>query len=108
MWLRDMNFVIYFGIFCSAAATQWMVLTRIAREVNPHLLAGEEYPTSRWAFSPRSLRSPMNQIKLCRLHRQFFPESYLRWVLVATWVMMILFFVLGWQFDRSHSIARPR
>jgi hypothetical protein len=83
-----------------------VVWKRIARQVNQYLPAGEEYPTSRWAFSPKSLRSPINQIKLYRLHRQFFPDSYLRWLILATWVLMILFWVLCLQFDHSHTLTR--
>jgi hypothetical protein len=46
-----------------------------------------------------------HQLKLCRQHRQYFPESYLRWVILATWVLMIVFWMLCWQFDHSHTIA---
>ncbi len=102
-----MGFFFYFGIFYSAGLAHWMVLKRIAKEVNQHLPDSEQYPTSVWVFSPRSLQSPINEIKLWRLHRQFFRESYLRWLHLATWVLMILFFVLCVQFDRSHSIAHP-
>jgi len=102
-----MGFFFYFGILYSAGLAHWMVLKRIAKEVNQHLPDSEQYPTSVWVFSPRSLQSPINEIKLWRLHRQFFRESYLRWLHLATWVLMILFFVLCVQFDRSHSIAHP-
>jgi hypothetical protein len=102
---HNMDALFYFGMFFLSGLTQWKAWKRIAREVNQYLPAGEEYPTSRWAFSPRSLSSPMNQIKLWRLHRQFFPESYLRWVILATWVLMIVFWVLCWQFDRVHSVT---
>jgi hypothetical protein len=47
------------------------------------------------------------EIKIWRLHRQFFRESYLPWLNLAAWVLMIVFFVLCVQFDRSHSIAHP-
>jgi hypothetical protein len=102
-----MGILFYFGIFYSAGLAQWMVWKRITREVNQHLPDSEQYPTSVWAFSRRSARAPINQIKIWRLHRQFFRESYLRLLYLATWVLMILFFVLGLQFDRSHSIAHP-
>jgi hypothetical protein len=102
-----MGFLFYFGIFYSAGLAQWMVWKRITREVNQQLPDSEQYPTSVWSFSPRTARAPINQIKIWRLHRQFFRESYLRSLFLATWVVMILFFVLVVQFDRSHSIAQP-
>ena len=96
----------YFGIFYLAALARWMVLKRIAKDVNQYLPDSEQYPTSLLAFSPRSLQSPINEIiKIWRLHRQFFRESYLRWLHLATWVLMIVFFVLCVQSDRSHSIV---
>ena len=100
-----MGILFYFGIFYLAGLAQWMVLKRLTKEVNQHLPDSEQYATSMWTFSPRSVRSPINEIKIWRLHRQFFPESYLPWVHLATWVLMIVFFVLCVQFDRSHSIA---
>jgi len=102
-----MGFLFYFGIFYSAGLAQWMVWKRITSEVNQHLPESERYPTSRWAFSRRSSHSPINQFKIWQLHRQFFRESYLRWLYLATLVLMILFFILCVQFDRSHSIAHP-
>lgn len=103
----SMGILFYFGIFYSAGLAQWFVLKRITNEVNQHLPYSEQYVASIWAFSPRSVRSPINEIKVWRLHRQFFPESYLPWVHLATWVLMIVFFVLCVQFDRSHFIAHP-
>ena len=100
-----MGILFYFGIFYSAGLAQWMVLKRITKDVNQHLPDSEQYPTSLLAFSPRSLRSPINEIKIWRLHRQFFCDSYLRWLHLATWDLMIVFFILCVQFDRSHSIA---
>ena len=76
-------------------------------QVNQHLPYSEQSVASIWAFSPRSVRSPINEIKVWRLHRQFFPESYLPWLHLATWVLMIVFFALCVQFDGSHSIAHP-
>ena len=102
-----MGILFYFGIFYLAGLARWMVLKRIIKEINQHLPDSEQYPTSVWAFSPRSFQSPINEIKIWRLHRQFFRESYLRWLHLASWVLMILFWVLCWQFDRSHSIAHP-
>jgi hypothetical protein len=102
-----MDILFYFGIFYSAGLAQWMVWKRITREVNQHLPDCEQFPTSVWAFSPRSARAPINQIKIWRLHRQLFRESYLRLFYLATWVLMILFFVLCAQFGRSHSIVHP-
>jgi hypothetical protein len=100
-----MYILFYFGILYSACLAQWMVLKRMTREVNQYLPDGEQFPTSVWAFSPRTARAPLNQIKIWRLHRQFFRESYLPWLYLATWALIILFFVLCVQFDRSHSIA---
>ena len=102
-----MEILFYFGTFYFAGLAQWMVLKRITDQVNQHLPYSEQYVASIWAFSPRSVRSPINEIKVWRLHRQFFPESYLPWLHLATWVLMIVFFVLCVQFDRSHSIAHP-
>ena len=102
-----MGILFYFGILYSAGLAQWMVWKRIAREVNQQLPDSEQFPTSVWAFSRRSARAPINQIKIWRLHRQFFRESYLRSLYLAAWVLMILFFVLCLRFDRSHSIAHP-
>jgi hypothetical protein len=103
-----MGILFYFGTFWLAGLAQWMVLKRITREVNEHLPDGEQYTTSMWAFSPRSARSPINEIKIWRLHRQFYRESYLPWFHLATWILMIVFFILCVQFDRSHSIAHPQ
>jgi hypothetical protein len=100
-----MGILFYFGMFYSAGLAQWMIWKRITTEVNQHLPDSEQYPTSVLAFSPRSFQSPINQFKIWRLHRQFFRKSYLRWLYLATLAMMILFFVLCAQFDRSHSIA---
>ncbi len=101
-----MGIVFYFGMFYLAGLARWMVLKRIAKDVNQYLPDREQYPTSLLAFSPRSLQSPINEINIRRLHRQFFHESYLRWLHLATWVLMIVFLVLCVQFDRSHSFAR--
>jgi hypothetical protein len=101
-----MGILFYFGIFYSAGLAQWMVWKRITTEVNQQLPDSEQYTTAVWAFSPRTARAPINQIKIWRLHRQFFRESYLRLLYLVTWGVMILFFVLVVQFDRSHSIAR--
>jgi len=100
-----MGILFYFVIFYLAALARWMVLKRIAKDVNQYLPDSEQYPTSLLAFSPRSLQSPINEIKIWRLHRQFFREGYLRWLHLATWVLMIVFFVLCLQSDRSHSIV---
>ena len=100
-----MGILFYFGIFYSACLAEGMVFRRITREVNQHLPECEQYPTSMWSFSRRSARSPINQIKIWRLHRQLFCKSYLRWLYLVNWVLMILFFVLCAQFGRSHSIA---
>jgi hypothetical protein len=102
-----MGILLYFGIFYSACIAQWRVWKRIIREVNEHLPDSEQYPTSMLAFSPRSSASPINQFKVWQLHRQFFRESYLRWLYLAIWVLLIIFFGLCVQFDRSHSIAHP-
>ena len=102
-----MGILFYFGIFYSACLAQWMVLKRMTREVNQRLPDSEQFLTSVWAFSSRTARAPTNQIKIWRLHRQFFPESYLPWLYLASWVLMILVFVFCVQFDRSHSVARP-
>lgn len=104
---HTMEIIFYFGTFYFAGLAQWMVLKRITNQVNQHLPYSEQYVASIWAFSPRSVRSPINEIKVWRLHRQFFPESYLPWLHLATWALMIVFFVLCVQFDRSHSIAHP-
>jgi hypothetical protein len=100
-----MGILFYFGTFCSAGLAHWMVLKRMAREVNQHLPDSEQFITAVWAFSRRSARAPINEIKIWRLHRQFFRESCLPWLYLATWVLMIVFFVLCVQFDRSHYIA---
>jgi hypothetical protein len=102
-----MSILFYFGIFYLAGLAQWMFLKRMARQVNQLLPDCEQFPTSLWVFSPRTARAPINQIRIWRLHRQFFRESYLPWLYLATWVLMILFFVLCLQFDRSHSIVHP-
>jgi hypothetical protein len=102
-----MEILFYFGTIYFAGLAQWMLLKRITRQVNQHLPYSEQYVASIWAFSPRSVRSPINEIKVWRLHRQFFPESYLPWLHLATWVLMIAFIVLCVRFDRSHSIAHP-
>ncbi len=102
-----MGIVFYFGIFCLAGLAHWMVLKRITEEVNQYLPDGEQYDASLWSFSPRSVRSPVNEIKIWRLHRQFFRESYLPWLCLATWFLILVFFVICVQFDRSHSVAHP-
>jgi hypothetical protein len=95
-----MGVLFYFGIFYSAGLAQWMVWKRITREVNQHLPDSEQYSTSLWAIH-RSARAPTNQFKIWRLHRQFYRESYLRWLFLATLVMMILFFILTVLADRA-------
>jgi hypothetical protein len=100
-----MDILFYFGTFYFAGLAQWMVLKRITNQVNQYLPYNEQYVATMWAFSPRSVRSPINEIKVWRLHRQFFPESYLPWLHLATWVLMIVFFILCVQFDRFHAIA---
>jgi len=104
---ESMGILFYFGAFYFAGLAQWLVLKRITKEVNLHLSCSEQYVASIWAFSPRSVRSPINEIKVWRLHRQFFPQSYLPWIYLATWVLMILFFILCVQFDHRHSIFHP-
>ena len=101
---RIMEILLYFGTFFFAGLAQRTILKRITSQVNQHLPFGEQFVASIWAFSPRSVRSPINEIKVWRLHRQFFPESYLPWLHLATWVLMIVLGVLCVQFDRSHSI----
>jgi hypothetical protein len=100
-----MHFLIYFGIFYSACLAQWIVLKRMITQVNQYLSDGEQFPTSLWAISPRTSRAPINQIRIWRLHRQLFPESYLPWLYLAIWALIILSSLLCVQFDRSHSIA---
>ncbi len=102
-----MQILFYFGIFYVACLVQWMVLKRMTREVNQYLPDGEQFPTSLWAVSPRTVRAPINQIRIWRLHRQFFSESYLPWLYLVTWGVLILFLLLCVQFDRSHSIVQP-
>lgn len=102
-----MDFLFYLGMFYSAILAQWIVWKRIIRGVNLHLPESEQYPTSMWAFSPRSSASPINQFKIWQLHRQFFRESYLRWLYLFTLALMILFLGLCVRFDRFHSIAHP-
>jgi hypothetical protein len=87
------NVLVYFGIFYSAGLAQWMVWKRITQQVNQHLPDGEQYSTSLWAFQ-RSARAPVNQFKIWQLHRQFYRESYLRLLFLATLVLMIVFFGL--------------
>lgn len=101
-----MEILFYLGIFFSATLAQWIVLKRIIREVNQYLPNDEQYPASVLAFSPRSTRSPINQIKVWRLHRQLFPESCLPFLYLAIWVVLILFWGLCLHFDRAHSISR--
>jgi hypothetical protein len=95
------NVMVYFGIFYSACLAEWMVLKRMAREVNQYLPESEQYITSVWSFSPRTARAPGNQYRIWQLHRQFFPESYLRWLLLASLVLMVLFFGLTGFADRQ-------
>jgi hypothetical protein len=102
-----MEILFYFGTFYFAGLAHWMVLKRITSQVNQHLPYGEQYVAKVLAFSPRTVLSPINEIKVWRLHRQFFPESYLPWLHFATVVLMIILFLLCVQFDRSHSIAHP-
>jgi hypothetical protein len=100
-----MGLVIYFGIFYLSGLAQWTVVKRMAREVNRHLPEGDQYVASVWTFSGRSARAPINEINIWRLHRQLYSESYLPWLDLAAWVLMIVFWLLCAQFDRSHSIA---
>jgi|SRR5579863_314190 len=102
-----MHILLYFGIFYAACQAQWMVLKRMTRQVNQHLPDSEQFPTSLWAFSPRTVRTPINQIRIWRLHRQFFRESYLPWLFLVIWALIILFFALCAQFVHTHSIAHP-
>jgi hypothetical protein len=102
-----MEILLYFGTCYVAGLAQWMVLKRITNQVNQHLPYSEQYVATIWTFSRRSVRSPINEIRVWRLHRQFFPESYLPWLHLATWILMIVFLVLSVQFDRAHSIAFP-
>jgi hypothetical protein len=102
-----MEILFYLGTFYFAGLAHWMVLKRITSQVNQHLPCGEQYVAKVLAFSPRTVLSPINEIKVWRLHRQFFPVSYLPWLQLATVVLMIVFFLLCVQFDRSHSIAHP-
>jgi hypothetical protein len=95
-----MEVLFYFGIFYLTGLAQWMVWKRITREVNQHLPDSEQYSTSLWAFQ-RSARAPTNQFKIWRLHRQFYRESYLRWLFLAILVLMILFFILTVLADRA-------
>ena len=88
-----MGVLFCFGILYLAGLAQWMVWKRITREVNQHLPDSEQYSTSMWAFQ-RSARAPVNQFKIWQLHRQFYRESYLRLLFLATLVVMILFFGL--------------
>ena len=104
---HTMEIIFYFGTFYFAGVAQWMVLKRITNQVNQHLPYSEQYVASIWAFSPRSVRSPINEIKVWRLHRQFFPESYLRLLLLASFVLMILFFGLTVFADRQAVSHHP-
>src|SRR5580698_4709376 len=88
-----MRVLLCFGIFYLAGLAQWMVWKRMTREVNQHLPDNEQYSTSLWAFQ-RSARAPVHQFRIWRLHRQFYRDSYLRWLLLVTLVVMILFFGL--------------
>jgi hypothetical protein len=70
-----MGILFYFGIFYSAGLTLWMVWKRIIREVNQYLPDGDQYPTSVWAFSPRSSQSPINQFKILETASAIFPHE---------------------------------
>jgi hypothetical protein len=85
-----------------------MVWKQIIREVNRRLPESEQYPTSVRTFSPRSSQSPINQFKIWRLHRQFFRESYLRWLFLAILALMILFFGLTVFADRRQVVSPHR
>jgi hypothetical protein len=95
-----MGVLVYFVLFYSAGLAQWMVWKRITTEVNHHLPDNEQYSTSMWAFQ-RSARGPINQFKIWRLHRQFYRESYLRWLFLAMLGLMILFFWLTFSADMA-------
>lgn len=102
-----MGVLLYFAIFYSACMAEWMVWTRMARQVNRLLPTSEQFPTSRWALSPRYAHAPTNQFKIWKLHRQFYPESNLRLLMLATLALMVLFFGLTVFADRQAVSHRP-
>jgi hypothetical protein len=104
--------IIYFVIFFLVALAHWIVTKRMTRQVNQHLPESEQYstaifPSSTLAFQ-RSARSPVYQFRIFQLHRQFFPESSLRWFWFATLILMIIFFALTAIADhQQRAVSAP-
>jgi hypothetical protein len=88
------NLFVYLGIFFSGGVAQTLVWNRITSEVNQRLPDSEQYSISVWALR-RSARGPFNQFKIWQLHRQFFRDSNLRLLFLATLVLTILWMFLG-------------
>lgn len=85
---------VYIGIFFSGGLTQTLVWNRITGEVNQRLPESEQYSISVWALK-RSARGAFTQVKIWRLHRQFFRNSHLRLLFLATLVLTILWMFFG-------------
>lgn len=88
------RFCLYLGILFSGGMIQMFVWTRMARQVNEHLPANEQYSFSIWSFW-RSAWGELNQIRIWRAYRRFFPDSYLPWWYVSALVLTVLWTLFG-------------
>ena len=98
--LHVMGILFYFGIFYLAGLAHWMVLKRITKEVPPD----SQNSTAAMMVSHPPGSSTANNFGHVSA---VLPRELPSWLCLATWVLMIVFFVLCVQFDRSHSVAHP-
>jgi hypothetical protein len=88
------RFFVYLGIFCSGGLINAFLWNRIARRVNQHLPENEQYSLSIWSIR-RNAVDELNQLRIWRLHREFFPDSYLRLWFTVTMVLTVSWMLFG-------------
>ena len=67
----DRNALIFVVLGFGFVVTQWVIAYRLRKEVNGHLTPFERIPDVMWS---------LRYLRMLRLHRQFFPSSWLRHV----------------------------
>ena len=89
-----MRISLYLCILSSVGLIQMFVWNRITRQVNEHLPENEQYSLSIWSLR-RSAKGEINQFRIWRTHRRFFPDSYLPLWYVAALVLTVFWMFFG-------------
>jgi hypothetical protein len=88
------RFYLYLCILFSGGVSQMFIWTRMVRQINRHLPANEQYSLSIWSFW-KSAWGELNQFRIWRAYRRFFPDSYLPLWYVGALVLTVSWMLFG-------------